>query len=61
MPPAQTIVSDLYRLLFGRLPTSDETALGIKFLSANKPQFDREKLVEYAQALLATNEFIFVD
>lgn len=43
-----------YEILFGRAPTSEELALGVSYLR------DHE-LRDYAQALLATNEFAWLD
>ena len=52
-----------YRLAFGRVPTVRERSIGLAFLSS-----DREKkagspsaLEQFAQALLASNEFTWVD
>jgi hypothetical protein len=59
----------VYRLIYGRAPDADEVALGLQFLDrarheegqaavGGKPLSAWEK---YAQALLASNEFTFVD
>ena len=46
-------------LVFGRVPTADETTLAVGFLAEvgnNAASWER-----YAQALLVANEFVFVD
>ncbi|TXT21155.1 MAG: hypothetical protein FD138_4097 [Planctomycetota bacterium] len=56
-----------YRLLFQRSPSENEKALGMRFLQAPPPdgvEAGAIKLTaweQYAQALLGTNEFMFVD
>ena len=56
-----------YRLLFQRSPTENEKTLGMRFLQATPPDgvvAGTIKLTaweQYAQALLGTNEFMFVD
>ncbi|MCX7420806.1 MAG: PSD1 and planctomycete cytochrome C domain-containing protein [Planctomycetia bacterium] len=56
-----------YRILFQRSPNESEKTLGLSFLSATLPEgitADKVKLTaweQYAQALLGTNEFVFVD
>jgi hypothetical protein len=45
-----------YRLLFNRLPTATEEKLGLGFLA--EPGATRE---QYAQVLLGSNEFLYVD
>jgi hypothetical protein len=47
-------LSRAYRLLFGREPTTTEGRLGREFLAA--ASWD-----EYAQVLLGSNEFLYVD
>lgn len=51
-PRSSTIVSAIYRRVFGRLPTDDELQLAKQYLQT-------ATLTEYAQALFATNEVIF--
>ena len=46
-----------YRLLFGRLPSVKERELGLAFVKAN----DVIVWQEYAQVLLGSNEFQFID
>ena len=53
-------------LLFGRPPTERERKLGLLYLAADRraparPRADMSRFDRYAQALLATNEFLFVD
>jgi Protein of unknown function (DUF1553)/Protein of unknown function (DUF1549)/Planctomycete cytochrome C len=54
-----------YLLLFGRAATEQEIRIGLAYLKqADSPDSPRAKLTRwerYAQALLATNEFLFVD
>ena len=55
-----------YQLLYGRPPAPDEVALGLRFLEAarkNKPGTDADRAAweEYCQALLCTNEFIYLE
>ena len=54
-----------YLLLFGRPPTEHEGALGRLYLraadSAASPRAELSRWDRYAQALLAANEFFFVD
>jgi hypothetical protein len=52
-----------YRKLFARKPTDKELQLGLTFLTAGKTGAKPEPAVvrEYAQALLGSNEFLFVD
>jgi hypothetical protein len=70
------LVTDAYRLAWGRLPSSEEVDLGLRFLStqtdtllAQQPA-DREKgltatraaaVADLCHALLNTNEFLFLD
>jgi hypothetical protein len=46
----------LYELLFGRAPTPEEESLAVAFVTAPDGGWDR-----YAQALLLSNEFAFID
>jgi mono/diheme cytochrome c family protein len=51
-----------YSLLCGRKPTEQETRLGLDFLAAKiKLGAKLTRWEQYAQALLASNEFMFVD
>jgi hypothetical protein len=45
-----------YGLAFGREPSKAELALGVDFLAAGDKTWP-----QYAQVLLASNEFLFVD
>jgi hypothetical protein len=59
--PAKRI-SDLYRLAYARLPTTDEAELALGFVS--EPPGEGAKLTPWeqlAQVLLLSNEFAFVD
>jgi hypothetical protein len=55
----------LYFLLFGREPNDDELALGRQYLSsppvAGEPHGQLDPWQRYAQALLLTNEFTYID
>jgi mono/diheme cytochrome c family protein len=54
-----------YLLLFGRPATEHERTLGLLYLraldSTVSPRADMSRWDRYAQALLATNEFLFID
>ena len=64
---ARQQIEQLYQVLFQRLPTDDEVQIGMRFIDAPLPpevSATDVKLTaweQYAQALLATNEFAFVD
>jgi hypothetical protein len=51
-PTAEAKIQSLYRRVFSRNPTTDEVALGVKYLGT-------ADTAKYAQALLSTNEVIF--
>ena len=60
------MVRDLYRRIFARDPSPREVALGASFIrsqeaKANPPASTLSPWAEYAQVLLLTNEFAFVD
>ena len=48
-------IRKVYSALFGRLPNEKEERLGLEFLKQNS-----ERWPQYAQALLNSNEFVFV-
>ncbi len=48
-------IDEAYRILFGRPPTKQETELGLQFLHQGKDSWP-----QYAQVLLSSNEFTFV-
>ena len=51
-----------YRLAFAREPSKEEVALAERFLAS--PRSEKDALTpweQYAQALLASNEFLHVD
>lgn len=60
-------IDEMYQSLFQRMPTDAERQLGLKFLNATLPpevSSTEVKLTaweQYAQALLGTNEFTFLD
>jgi hypothetical protein len=45
-----------YRLLFQRAPAGEEVKLGMRYLASSKDAWPR-----YAQALLGSNELLFVE
>jgi hypothetical protein len=56
-------VDALYRLLYGRAPTTQEVDLGVRFVAAVSPTADAKLTPweQYAQVLLLANEFAFMD
>jgi hypothetical protein len=56
-------IEAMYRALFGRGPSSEETTLGLEFIAAGQSagQSTEDTWPRYAQALLMANEFCFVD
>jgi hypothetical protein len=56
--PAERI-RRLYALVFGREPTGEETAVGQQFVAS--AEGSKEIWQQYAQALMLSNEFVFVD
>jgi len=55
--PEET-VRQVYAILFGRLPSPAETAVGLRLL---QPAAHVDSLERYCHTLLCTNEFLFVD
>jgi hypothetical protein len=53
-------ITNAYVLLYGRLPTAEERAIGERFLSASADKIE-ESWQAYCQVLLCANEFIYVD
>jgi hypothetical protein len=53
----------VYRAVLGRAPSAAERAAGAKFLAAAaaEPGSDLAPLEQFAQVLLLSNEFLFVD
>jgi len=50
----------VYALLFARSPSADELDIGLRFV--NGPRFQQvDRWAIYAQALLATNEMMYLD
>jgi hypothetical protein len=67
-PDIPTRIKLAYSVIFGRAPTSEELANGVRFLQgaeqirpASAAQTALSPWEEYCQALLMTNEFTFVD
>ena len=52
-----------YRLLYGRLPTKKELNLGVRFTSVenNSLSAENDAWRSYCQALLSSNEFLFIN
>ena len=55
-PTDEARIKQAYRLLFARQPDGHELRIGLEFLKSEKNAWPR-----YAQALLASNEFLYVD
>ena len=53
--PAPARIRQIYRILFGRNPTTEELRLGRRFLRKNEKSWP-----EYARVLLSSNEFLYV-
>ena len=49
-----------YALLYGRDPTDQELHLGLDYLAKQDTEGKLSRWEQYAQALLASNEFMFV-
>jgi mono/diheme cytochrome c family protein len=49
-------INQAYRILFGRLPTKKELKLGLDFVRENKSAW-----WEYTQALMSSNEFVYLN
>ncbi|NBO90822.1 MAG: DUF1553 domain-containing protein [Planctomycetia bacterium] len=59
---AQGRVVRAYRLLYGRDPAEEERSLGVAFLESPEMESNvTPRLARYTQALLASNEFLFID
>jgi hypothetical protein len=50
-----------YRLLFGRLPTADESAVAAEFFRLNEPRGMATAWTDFLHILFASNEFSYVD
>ncbi|MBL9082867.1 MAG: DUF1553 domain-containing protein, partial [Planctomycetales bacterium] len=58
----ETIVRQAYRRVFAREPSATEKRLGVEYLAAELASGKRQAAVaRYAQALLGSNELLFVD
>jgi hypothetical protein len=51
-------VRSAYEIALGRAPTADETAGAVAFIAAGDP---KQGLVDFCQALMCLNEFVYVD
>lgn len=63
-PDDASRIATLYRLLFSRDPMDEEVAMGLEYLSFEQQQHTETQLppwAKYAQALLLSNEFMFLD
>ena len=54
-------IRSLYRLALGRDPTAEELKLGLEFIAGAESKKDFGPWEQYAQVLLMSNEFMFVD
>ena len=62
--PLRDRIDQMYEIVLGRRPSSDEIELGEQFLTGSpdsEPDSERALLEQYIQTLLMTNEFMFVD
>jgi hypothetical protein len=61
-------VSRAYRITFGRTPSDSEARLGASFLASQRAAYtragrsdaDRAALVDFCQAVIGMNEFIYI-
>ena len=58
--PAESI-AELYQIVYQRMPTARETSLGEQYLASYGRAEDPRIIWQYAQVLLESNEFVFVD
>jgi hypothetical protein len=66
LPPESEVaerIRRLYRIVFGREANDEEVALGTTYLqtAASEPAGEQSPWARYAQVLLMSNEFAFVD
>jgi hypothetical protein len=61
-------IRQIYRVLYSREPSADEIAMGMQFIADEKakgpampPRGALTPWEKYAQVLLASNEFVFID
>jgi hypothetical protein len=54
-------ITDAYLLLYGRPPSAEEIRIGLGFLAGPSASSDVSPWALYAQALLASNEMLYVD
>jgi hypothetical protein len=60
--PPEEIVRQAYRRVFTRVPTETELRLGMAYLASSGAPIPTAAIVrQYAQVLLGSNEFMFVD
>lgn len=59
-PSDRERIIDLYQSLFTRPPAEKEIQLGLRFLENSENKSRKDAWTEYAQVLLASNEFLFV-
>ena len=58
--PSKEVAHSLYQQLYGRAPSTEELRAGLEFLTKRKDT-GMPRLQRYAQALLISNEFLYVD
>jgi hypothetical protein len=58
-------IERLYQIAFGRSPTKQELEMGLQFIGEDSKSIATTRPMgaweQYAQVLLETNEFVFVD
>ena len=60
-PDSATRVRQLYQRAYARNPDDDELSLALRYIENQPPDAEPSAWVRFAQVLLASNEFIFVD
>jgi hypothetical protein len=61
LPHFSARLADAYQLLFSRMPTAEEAAIGADFLRGTKTPDGRAAWADLIQILLSDNEFCYVD
>ncbi|MEQ8785888.1 MAG: PSD1 and planctomycete cytochrome C domain-containing protein [Pirellulaceae bacterium] len=60
-PTPEIRLRRLYQIALGRSPQSAELSFAAQYLASDDAEADAEQWIEFAHALLASNEFLFVD
>ena len=58
--PSNTVVDELYTLIFQRLPSEEEVSVTVEFMQSYEGS-DEAKWQALSRILLSTNEFLYVD